>query len=251
LGRKRTRRWQYLYLCFVSLVFICFYGCAAINGIKNSIEGHEALQRSRKLLIQGDYDGALKENQKIISSANAGSPKDKALFNQGLIYAHFGNPRKDYQKALGCFEKLAREYPQSPLAEQARTWAGVLEVLGRETMRTDELRAASEHLVRGHKLLSRQDYEGALAENRKIVSMPDANLPKDEALFNLGLIYAHYDNPARDYQKSHRCFKKLISDYPHSPLAEQAKIWSDVLQILEKLKKLDMEIEQKMKQQSR
>ncbi|MBP1700356.1 MAG: hypothetical protein H6Q41_5544, partial [Deltaproteobacteria bacterium] len=45
----------------------------------------------------------------------------------GLIYAHSGNPKKDFRKALDSFRKMMTDYPKSPLFEQARIWAGVLQ----------------------------------------------------------------------------------------------------------------------------
>ena len=49
----------------------------------------------------------------------------------------------------------------------------------------------------------------------------------------IGLVYAHYKNPKRDYKKSIKVFKKLIHDYPNSPFVEQAKVWSDALQTIQ------------------
>jgi outer membrane protein assembly factor BamD (BamD/ComL family) len=75
----------------------------------------------------------------------------------------------------------------------------------------------------------------------------DKNLPKDEALYNIGLIYAHYKNPKRDYKQSIKTFNKLIHDYPRSSFAEQARVWSELLQAIENLKNVDTEIEEKIK----
>ena len=63
----------------------------------------------------------------------------------------------------------------------------------------------------------------------------------------MGLIYVHYDNPERDYRKSMEYFTRLIEDYPQSALVEQAKIWVNILDIIEKEKQVDIEIEQKKK----
>jgi TolA-binding protein len=86
----------------------------------------EHLLQARKLLEQRDYDGSIRENHKVLSLAGQNPPADEALFNLGLIYAHPGNPKKDYGKSIGFFRKLIRDYPQNPLAVQARVWTGVL-----------------------------------------------------------------------------------------------------------------------------
>ncbi len=83
--------------------------------------------------------------------------------------------------------------------------------------------------------------------------------PEDEALFKMGLSYAHPANPQRDYTKSLGFFKKLLNDFPESALAEQTKAWIAVLQenrklgetveklneMIEKSKQVDFELEEK------
>ena len=54
--------------------------------------------------------------------------------------------------------------------------------------------------------------------------------PIDEALFSIALIHAHFDNLARDYGKSLIALRKLIKDYPGSPLAQQAKVIVGLIQ---------------------
>ncbi len=140
MGRKRTRTREFVYFCIVSLILFACFGCAVFNE-KQKIEVKkddprrkeenskilsEHLLRARTLLDQRDYDGSLKENQKVLSLAGQNQPGDEALFNLGLIYAHAGNPKKDYDKSIVFFKKLMKDYPQSPFAAQARTWAGIL-----------------------------------------------------------------------------------------------------------------------------
>jgi hypothetical protein len=67
----------------------------------------------------------------------------------------------------------------------------------------------------------------------------------------LGLIYANFGNPQRDLEKSLDFFKRLIKNYPKSPLVEQAKIWVGTLEenealnkVIQKLKQVDIEIEE-------
>jgi tetratricopeptide (TPR) repeat protein len=94
---------------------------------KGVSEASEYLMRSKTLLSQGDYEGALKENQKVLSLSGNETPGDEALFNIALIYTHPGNPKKDYGKSLGFFKKLAKDYPQSPWSPQAKAWTAVLQ----------------------------------------------------------------------------------------------------------------------------
>jgi tetratricopeptide (TPR) repeat protein len=91
------------------------------------VETYQYLDRGKELLAQGDFEGALKQNQKVLSLSGNNPPGDEALFNMGLIYAHSGNPKKDYGKSIGFFKKLTKDYPQSPFVEQVRIWTGVLQ----------------------------------------------------------------------------------------------------------------------------
>ncbi|HUV06256.1 MAG TPA: hypothetical protein VMX75_00925, partial [Spirochaetia bacterium] len=69
----------------------------------------------------------------------------------------------------------------------------------------------------------------------KVISLVGKGVLVDEALFYIGLIHAHPANPARDYGKSMVSFRRLITDYPESPVVEQAKIVVGLLQENDKL----------------
>ena len=75
--------------------------------------------------------------------------------------------------------------------------------------------------------------------------------PADEALYNLGLIYAHIDNPAKDYEKSQKYFHVLIEEFPDSELAEEGRIWLGLFETIEKIQQIDVDIEQQKKQLTR
>jgi TolA-binding protein len=86
-----------------------------------------AVARARRLLSQQDFDGASKENQRAITLARNRPPVDEALFQLGLIAATVGNPKRDNKAATGYFNRVIREYPQSPWVDQAKAWVGVLQ----------------------------------------------------------------------------------------------------------------------------
>lgn len=129
MGRKHIRARKYIYFCITSLIFLSFLGCTIFKENQRKRSANYHLIRSQGLLAGGDYEKALEENQKVLSLYDKIPASDAALFNMGLIYAHDGNPGKDYKKSLGFFKKLIKEFPQSPLVEQAKIWVSVLDVI--------------------------------------------------------------------------------------------------------------------------
>jgi hypothetical protein len=90
-------------------------------------QAHEYLAQARHLLSKGDFDGSLRENQRIVSLIKNDSPSDLATFNMGLIYAHPKNPKKDNKRAIGYFSRVVKSFPESPVVEEAKIWVGVLD----------------------------------------------------------------------------------------------------------------------------
>ena len=92
--------------------------------------------------------------------------------------------------------------------------------------------------------IDRGDFDGAAREYQDALARPGTE--RSELLFELGLLFAHNNNPKKDYRKSLSYFTRLVREYPRSALVEEAKIWIDVLDSMEKSKRVDMQIE-KMK----
>jgi tetratricopeptide (TPR) repeat protein len=287
MGRKRVWTGKYFYICFAILICLLLSQCAAIDRsplLQSLLPQDEAwrhLVQAERLLAQDDYHAALEENQKALSLSPDGPPGGQALYNMGLIYAHPGNPKRDYAKSIAFLDRLIKEYPQSPQLEQAKVWVGVLrenEELRQELRRMTKVRAeqpqaeSRQHLVLPERLLTQGDYEAALEENQKALSLSPGGPPGDEALYNMGLIYAHPGNPKRDYAKSIALFKRLIKEYAQSAYAERAKIWVQLIQesenakrvaatltqendklkrMIEESRKVDIQIEEKKKEQAR
>jgi TolA-binding protein len=108
------------------------YGCASIIEkpvlpvpVPEVKKPTTPFEQSTKLFSQGQYEAAYNENQKILQ--DGGGAPDLALFNMGMISAHSGNPKKNYLRALSSFRTLVKDYPQSSMAEPAKTWIQVLE----------------------------------------------------------------------------------------------------------------------------
>lgn len=96
---------------------------------------------------------------------------------------------------------------------------------------------AWQSLLRSRQYHAQGDYPAAIKENQRVLSLTPDSSPGDEALFNLGLIYAHTENPGRDYEKSLAFFKKMLQDFPQSSLLKQASTWVVVLEEKERFNK--------------
>jgi TolA-binding protein len=145
MGGERARPGKFVYFCAAGLIFFLLSGCMTFKKEFNQSTTQEVapekvsqqekcadsaceqLLRSKKLFHRGDYAGSLRESQRVLSLPGKNPPKDQALFQMGLIYAHVNNPQRDFAKALDLFKRLVKDYPKSPLSEEAKAWAGVLQ----------------------------------------------------------------------------------------------------------------------------
>jgi len=99
------------------------------------------------------------------------------------------------------------------------------------------------------KQIDRGDFDGAMREYQDALAHPHPGTERSAStlLFELGLLYAHNDNPKKDYRKAQGYFTRLVREHPRSVLVEEAKIWIDVLDSMEKAKRVDMQIEEMKK----
>jgi hypothetical protein len=72
------------------------------------------------------YEASMAKNVTMLNNFPH-SLTDQALFQMGLLYAHPENPNQDYQKSLGAFNKILNEHSQSRLRHQAQLWVLIVE----------------------------------------------------------------------------------------------------------------------------
>ena len=72
-------------------------------------------------------------------------------------------------------------------------------------------------------MVSRQ-YEASMAKNLTVLNNFPHSLA-DQALFQIGLLYAHPENPNQNYEKSIGSFNKISSEFSESRLRHQAQLW--------------------------
>lgn len=148
MGRKRSWAGNPIYLYIAILMLLSPLACSPSNKMTPKmvdVTGDEVkvhLVRGRTYLAQGEHGSALKEYEKVISLAGKDIPVDEALFYIGLINIHPVNPARDYGKSIVLFRRLIKDYPGSPLVEQAKTIVGLLhekDTLDRTTERLNNI----------------------------------------------------------------------------------------------------------------
>jgi hypothetical protein len=114
----------------------------------------EPFAHATALFNQSNYEGALKENQRLLAEKKAAP--DMALFNIGVISAYSSNPKKDYSRALNSFKTLTMQYPSSPLSEHAKIWIQLIEEHQRVADERRKLTDEKRILTREREVLSQE-----------------------------------------------------------------------------------------------
>ncbi len=117
---------------------------------------------------------------------------------------------------------------------------------------------AGQDLSHAKAFMAKGNYKAALREAKQVLrSNPQTR--GDEALYCIGIIYAHPKNPGSNLKRSLESFQSLIKKHPHSDLTQDAEAWVSKLQTIrdmgkqildlkdqiDKLKKIDLGIEEK------
>jgi len=85
------------------------------------------------------------------------------------------------------------------------------------------------------------DFAAATTRNEEVLEDDGTKQPADTALYNLGLIHAHQDNPDRDFVLARSYFARLTDQFPASQFSEEAKAWISVLDMIQECRQLQPE----------
>ncbi len=144
MGRKRIGRGKHLYIFLACLTALLLAGCASVERDRFTAD----LQNAAQLYARGDFEASLVANHNIVVLSEGRPPADQSLFNMGLIYADNRYAKKDYRKSMSYFQRVVKEYPDSPLATQAKTWIGVLGVIEKSKEVDIEVERKKKRLMR-------------------------------------------------------------------------------------------------------
>jgi len=234
-------------------------------------------------LAAGFFETVIQQSKQVIAENETEPPADVAFYSLGEVYAHHDYKGRDYALSQYYFEKLIMNFPDSQLNAEAKTYISLFEnIAAKEKEVADaaadaaavadaadadadaaatekvsqkeiivEKKNESAPVPEPRKVVKNQNFEEAVQENLQILEKAGKKKPADEALYNLGLIYAHIDNPAKDYEKSQIYFHLLTEQFPDSEFAEEGRIWLGLFKTIEKIQQIDVDIEQQKKQLTR
>ena len=87
-------------------------------------------------------------------------------------------------------------------------------------------------------LMVSRHYQVAMAKNLTVLNKFPHSLA-DQALFQIGLIYAHPENPNQNYEKSFESFNEILDEFSESRLRPQAQLWVQFLRdVIDKERKI-------------
>lgn len=247
-----------------------------------ALRAHQQLEQYRESMADGFFETIIEQSEQVLEENETEPPADVALYVLGEVYAHHDFAGRDYALSQYYFERLVENFPDSNLTSEAKTYINLFETIAERekevtaatsekeataAAREKEATAAEKKSSQKEKPIEKEEKSASVAKSRQIVDNNDfaeavqRNLqileesgkkkPADEALYNLGLIYAHVDNPAKDYQKSQTYFNVLTEQFPDSDWAEEARIWLGLFETIEKIQQIDIEIEQQKKELTR
>jgi len=105
--------------------------------------------------------------------------------------------------------------------------------LWQESSRQREMR---ESLQAGNQMLVHGDFDGSLKAFQSVVVTAQDKPPADVAVYKTGVLFAHPHNPKRDLRKAMSAFSQVVTSFPSSGWAEQARVWVELLKEAEEAK---------------
>ena len=179
---KRTEIGKQILSCIALLTCFLVSSCAfserqqvnTANPVPTEDWARVHAARGQKLLAQRNYEGALQEWQTALSISDGKPPADESLLYIGQIYCDPENPKKDFIKSVASFQRLAKEYPQSPWADTARIWIEHLK-------EQERLRKGIAESLQENERLKKQ-WNETLQENEKLKRISNESLQENARL---------------------------------------------------------------------
>ena len=120
MGAKQNRRRKYFFLYLACLGLLPFVIFGCLHFSKE-LQGQQLLDEGLEQMAGRQYEAAMAKNLTVLNNYPH-SIADQALFQIGLVYAHPQNPDRNLEKSLESFDKIINEFPESRLRHQAQLW---------------------------------------------------------------------------------------------------------------------------------
>ena len=251
-----------LIMCFIGLIQACSWGATTplvIAGLgiteyaqfKSDIrERAEACQASEEDLLPQSVDAISKGNTENIIRVylsiynNEDMPANmqaESVYQIGLIYMNEYNQDRDDDKAIVYFNRLKTEYPDSQLCAHVDEHLAIIENrrMNNFSYDADTLLAfreavkeraqtcvAEEAALLPLSIEAISHKQASKAVNVYLDMVKDtglASLEREQALYQVGLIYMNNANVHKDNYTALYYFKQLLSRFPESPYCIDAK----------------------------
>ncbi len=226
---------------------LCLYGCADKKPNVAPTRAPSSFEIAEKNYLAGNYTAAIQAYEQSLQQ-NDPHNRQQALFRLAVSHALRNASPDDLAKSKSLFDLLVREYPSTPLADQAKLLSSsvqlvreldasrrqneeqlqrlsgqVTEILQRidelekhqEAERNDPLRRAAASLREGNVKDAAEIYQSYL-------STPNAP-NRDEAAFRLALIQLSQEGSLRDNRQALNLLERIPKEWPESPYAAQAR----------------------------
>lgn len=92
---------------------------------------------------------------------------------------------------------------------------------------------AKQDMREAESLMASGAYEASLHASLKVLEAHSSTLG-DEALFHIGLLYAHPENPGADRARATASFERILNEFPLSKKKEEARLWVLILRSKDK-----------------
>jgi len=112
---------------------------------------------------------------------------------------------------------------------------------------------AAQYLSQGEFMLRTGDYDAARREFCVLLE-EFAGQADDQALYLLGLVWVHPENPQQDIHRADICFRRIVEQHSASPLVAASETWRAWIarleqneQSVERMKTTSLDLQQRLK----
>lgn len=182
------------------------------QGVESIYDALTLLKRGEAYFVKGDFAEASQEFLRFLELHSLHRMAAFAQYRLGMSYYHQMNTNDrdpgPMEKALGAFQKVVNQYPESLYIGEAREKIGIL-----------QRRQAEHHLYVGHFYYKNSAYPAAIFRFKKVLAQEEQGPLAEKALYYMGLSY-YYAGGQKD---AYETFQKLLKEHPRSSYSRESE----------------------------